>query len=60
MLQNSYKQEPTANADYKQFDETAEHIIPTCPIPAKEQHIQRYDRLCAQLHFNVGKEKGVK
>jgi hypothetical protein len=30
-----------ANADCKQFDETAEHIISTCPILAKEQYTER-------------------
>ena len=44
----------------KQFFETAEYVISTCPIMAKGQCIQKYDRLCAQLHFNVCKEIGVK
>jgi len=26
---------------------------------AKEQYIKRHDRVCAQLHFNIYKEKGV-
>jgi hypothetical protein len=26
----------------KQFDETIDHIIPTCPILAKEQYIKRH------------------
>jgi hypothetical protein len=34
-------------------------IISSCPILAKEQHINRNERLCAQLHFNISKEKGV-
>ena len=29
------------------------HIISACPILAKEQYIKRYDRVCAQLHFNI-------
>jgi flagellar biosynthesis chaperone FliJ len=40
----------------QQFDETIDHIISACSILAKEQYIQRHDRVCAQLHFNVGKE----
>jgi hypothetical protein len=27
---------------------------------AKEQYIKRHDRVCAQLHFNICKETGVK
>ena len=44
----------------KQFDETMERIISTCPILAKEQEVERHDRMCAQLHFNIRKETGVK
>jgi hypothetical protein len=44
----------------QQFDETIEHIISACPILAKEQYIKRDDRVCAQLHFNICKEVGVK
>jgi hypothetical protein len=44
----------------KQFDETIEHIIPACPILAKERYIKRHDRKCAQLHLNICKETGVK
>ena len=32
----------------------------SCPILAKEKCIKRYDRVRAQLHFNVCKEIGVK
>jgi hypothetical protein len=31
-----------------------------CPILPKEQYIKRRDRVCAQLHFNICKEVGVK
>jgi hypothetical protein len=44
----------------QQFYETTEHIISACPILAKEQYIKRLDRVCAQLHFNICKETGVK
>ena len=44
----------------KQFDETTEHIISTCPAVAKERYIERDDRLCDELHFNICKEMGVK
>jgi hypothetical protein len=43
----------------QQFDETIDHIISACPILAKEGHIKRHDRVCAQLHFNICKETGV-
>jgi hypothetical protein len=43
-----------------QFEETIEHIISACPMLAKEQYIKRHDRVCAQLHFNICKETGVK
>jgi len=44
----------------KQFDETVEHINSACPILAKEQYTNRHDRVCAELHFNIRKEIGVK
>jgi hypothetical protein len=44
----------------QQFDETTDHIISACPILTKEQYIKRHDRVCAQLHFNIYKETGVK
>jgi hypothetical protein len=31
-------------------------MIPARPILAKEQYKMRYDRQCAQLHFNMCKE----
>ena len=43
----------------QQFDETIDHIIPACPILAKEKYTKRLDRVCAQLHFNICKETGV-
>ena len=45
---------------YQQFNEKIERIISACPILAKEQYIKRHDRVCAQLHFNICKETGVK
>jgi len=44
----------------KKFDETVEHIISSFPILAKEQYIKRHDIVCAELHFNICKEIGVK
>ena len=44
----------------KPFDETLEHIISAFPVLAKEQYIQRHDTVCAQIHFNICKETGVK
>ena len=44
----------------KQFDENVEHIVSACSILAKEQYIKRYDTVCAQLQFNICKERGVK
>jgi hypothetical protein len=43
----------------QQSDETIDHIISACPILAKEQYINRHERVCAQLHFNICKETGV-
>jgi hypothetical protein len=45
---------------YHQFEETADRIMPARPMLAKEQYIKRHDRVCAQLHFNICKELGVK
>jgi hypothetical protein len=42
------------------FDETVEHVVSACPILANEQYVKRHDRVCAQLHFNICKEIGVK
>ena len=44
----------------QQFDEKIDHIISACSLLAKEQYIKRHDSVCAQLHFNICKEKGVK
>ena len=44
----------------QQSDETTDHIISACSILPKEQYIKRHDRVCAQLHFNIYKEAGVK
>ena len=44
----------------QQFDETTDHIMSACPILAKEQYTKRHDRVCAQLHFSICKETGVK
>ena len=44
----------------KQFDETAESILSACPVLAKEQYIQRHDRVCAELYCNICKEIGEK
>jgi hypothetical protein len=35
------------------------NIKSACPILAKEQYIKRHDRVCAQLHFNICKKRGV-
>jgi lysyl-tRNA synthetase class II len=35
-------------------------LISACPILAKEQYIKRHGRVCAELHFNICKEIGVK
>jgi hypothetical protein len=43
----------------KQFEETVEYIISTCPVLAKEQYRKGHDRVCAQLHFKMCKEVGI-
>jgi hypothetical protein len=55
MLQKYYKQKPTANADCKQSDETAEHIITACPIVAKEQYLKRHN--CELIYTLTYKRK---
>ena len=57
---NNNNEKHTANVDSKQFDETVEYVISACPILAKEQYIKRHDTMCAQLHFNICNEIGVK
>ena len=44
----------------QQSDETVDHIISACPILAKEQYINRHDRACTQIHFNICMEIGAK
>jgi len=34
-------------------------MISACPIVTKEEYINRHDRLCTQLNFNICKETGV-
>jgi hypothetical protein len=43
-----------------QFEERVDHIMSACRALAKEQYIKQHDRVCAQLHFNICKELGVK
>jgi len=43
-----------------QFDEKIDHVVTACRILAKEQYIKNQDKVCAQLHFNLCKESGVK
>ena len=43
----------------KQFDETVEHIVSAYPILQKS-NTKRHKRVCAELHFNICKETGVK
>jgi len=37
-----------------------EHTISVGPKLAKEQYLKTHDRVCAELHFNIRKEIGVK
>ena len=39
-----------------QFEETIEHITSDCPILAQKDYIERHDRVCIQLHYNLCKE----
>ena len=43
----------------QQHNETIDHIISACPVLAKEQYVQRHDKVSAQIHFNICKEIGV-
>ena len=44
----------------RQFDETVEHITSASPILGRSTNVKRHDRVCAELHFNIRKETGVK
>ena len=66
VLQTKYYTTKTLNTETdskcrlcQKFDETINHIVSACPILTKEKYIKRYDRVCAQLHFNICKETGV-
>jgi hypothetical protein len=36
------------------------HILSACPLLAKERYIEKHERMCAQLHFNICKEVRVR
>ena len=59
-LHNNNNNNNNNNRLCQQFDETIDHIISSCPILAREQYLQRNDRVCAKLYFNIYKERGVK
>ena len=42
----------------QQFYETIDHIIPACPILAKEQCIKRHDRVCAHYTSTYARKQG--
>jgi hypothetical protein len=65
-LQTKYYATKTLNTETdskcrlcQQFDETIDHTISASPILAKEQYTKRHDKVCAQLHFNICKERGA-
>ena len=41
----------------QQFDETVAHSKTECLILEKEQYFKREDRVCAQLHFKMCKQR---
>lgn len=43
----------------KQYDETIKHIMTACPILAKKEYIQRHNKVCACLHFNICRHYGI-
>jgi hypothetical protein len=43
----------------QQLDQTIDHIISACPVLAKEQYVQRHNRVSAQINFDICKELGV-
>ena len=47
----------TTNADCQ---EKMDRIITACRMLAKERYIKSQDKVCAQPHFNLCKESGVK
>jgi len=60
MRQKYYKETDSQFSICQQCDEAVEHIISACPILAAEQYVKHHDTVCAQLHFNTCKEKGIK
>ena len=44
----------------QQSEETREHKISARPKVVKEQYVNKYDTVCAELHFNLCKEMGEK
>ena len=44
----------------QEYDGQIDRTVSVRPVLATEQHIKRHDRLCAQLHFNMCKETGVR
>jgi hypothetical protein len=48
------------NEDCQQIDRRIGHITSACPTLAKERYVERHDRVCAQLHFDICKEVRVR
>jgi hypothetical protein len=47
------------DADYKEYEETIDHLTSECPILAKNEYIIRYDKVCAHLHYPICKALGI-
>ena len=60
MLQKHYKQKQVTNANYANNLTRQKTTLSARPIMAKEQHIKRYDTVCAQQHFNICRDIKVK
>jgi hypothetical protein len=43
----------------QQLDDRIDNIMSACPILAKEQYLNRHDRVSAQINFNICMEIGV-
>lgn len=43
----------------KEGSETIDHIISACPQLAKKEYIDRHDKLCSNIHFNICQEYNI-
>ena len=59
-LKTKYHEIKHYKQEQQKFGETLEHIIPSCPVLAKEQYIETHDAMYPHLHLDSCKEIWVK